>query len=203
LVYSKGLDSLAIMTFWLTLPVVAALLIMSIFGYVAVYWRRVPMVYRALNRVASASAVAGILLSLPIMHWIGASPSGASASSEWQHIREAVEGVCPSDGVPAPEVSKALVLTDEHHAGEPNWASSGQQAELCKEGGPLLSDSQICVETFIARHALGLDLKYGDHRSLIPCEEVAEFCDSGALDKASTLCTRAYRTRNARLGAGT
>jgi hypothetical protein len=94
------------------------------------------------------------------------------------------------------------VLADEDHAGDPNWASSEQQAELCKES-PLLSDSQICVETFIARHALGFDLKYGDHRSLIPCEEVAEFCDNGALDKASKLCAIAYRTRNARLGAGT
>jgi hypothetical protein len=186
---------------WLALPVIDVLLIASIFGYVAVYWRRAPRVYRALNWVASAGVVAGILLSLPITHWIGASPSSADASG-WQHIREAVRGDCPSTGVPAPEVGKALVLMDEHHAGDPNWASSAQQAELCREGS-LLTESQICVETFIARHALGLDLKYGDHRSLIPCEEVAEFCDSGALDKASTLCTRAYRTRNARLGAGT
>jgi hypothetical protein len=189
---------------WLALPVISVLLIGSIFAYVVLYWRRVPRVYRALNWVAFASAVAGILLSLPIMHWIGAavmSSSSDGASSGWQHIRDTMEGVCPSDGVLSSEVGKALVLTDEHHAGDPNWASSEQQAELCKDGP--LSDSQICVETFIARHAVGLDLKYGDHRSLISCEEVAEFCDSGALDRASTLCTRAYRTRNARLGAGT
>lgn len=186
---------------WLALPVISVLLIGCIIGYGAVYWRRAPKVYRALNWVAFVSALAGILLSLPIAHWIG-SPSSAGASSGWQGIREAVEGACPTGGVPAPEVGKALVLTDERHAGDPNWASSAQQAEFCKVGS-LFGDTQICVETFIARHALGLDLKYGDHRSLIPCEEVAEFCDNGALDKASTLCTRAYKTRNARLGAGT
>lgn len=36
----------------------------------------------------------------------------------------------------------------------------------------------------------------------IPSEEVAEFCDNGALDKTGTLCAKAYRTRNVRLGAG-
>jgi len=66
--------------------------------------------------------------------------------------------------------------------------------------GILSMDLQLCRETFILRHALGLDREFGDQRSVIPCEEVAEFCDGGALIKDSSLCREVYRTRHLRLG---
>lgn len=154
-----------------------------------------------MNWVVSASLMAGFLLAVPMVHWAGLffSPSSAQgASSAFGHLRDEIEGACPAAGVPALEVGKALVFADEHHAGDPNWVSNEAQAELCKESAALMG-SQLCVATFVARHILGKDLQYGDHRSLIPCEEVAEFCDNGALDKGASLCKEAYRTRNVML----
>src|SRR5271155_1497740 len=163
------------MSFWLALSVMGVLLIGSIFGYVALRWRRAPKVYRAMNRMVYASAAAGILLGLPVMHWLGSAPSSSSsagAGSGWERVRDAIAGVCPSGGFPATEVGKYLVLADEHHSGDPLWISTAAQADLCRDD-EALKTSQLCVSTFIARHALGLDMDYGDHRSLIPCEEVA------------------------------
>lgn len=192
------------MNYWLVLGVVGVLGMAGAFMYAAFGWRRAPKVRRAMTWLVAASATAAFLLALPLAHWLGVlfpTSPGADAGSSWARLRAAVEGTCPSDGVPAAEVGKALVLADERHAGDPNWTSTAEQAELCDEP-PLDADSIMCKETFIARHALGLDMAKGDRRGRIPCEEIAEFCDGGALAKDSSLCKQAYRTRNARLGGG-
>lgn len=189
------------MSFWTVQFALGLLVISSVFSYAALKWRSAPKVFRAMNWVVSFTLVAGFLLAIPITHWAGLLffPSPAQgASSAFGRLRDEIEGECPADGVSASEVGKALVLADEHHAGDANWVSNEEQAELCKESVALTS-SQLCVATFLARHALGKDLQYGDHRSSIPCEEVAEFCDNGALDKDASLCKEAYRTRNATL----
>jgi hypothetical protein len=188
-------------SFWIVQFTLGLLLISGVFGYTALKWRSAPKVFRAMNWVVSATLVAGFLLAVPTAHWARllffASPA-QGASSAFGRLRDEIEGACPSDGVSASEVGKALVLADENHAGDPNWVSNEAQAELCKESAALMV-SQLCAATFVARHVLGKDLQYGDHRSLIPCDEVAEFCDNGALDKNSSLCKEAYRTRNATL----
>jgi len=180
------------------------LLVGGTLGYAAFRWRRAPKIYRAMNWTVLVSAFAGLLMTLSLSHWVemlDRSPSTSGEGSTLGHFRDAIEGVCPTAGFAADAVGKQLVLADEHHASDPNWISNATQAELCRTGS-VEDSSLLCVETFIARHALGLDLGVGDHRSLIPCEEVAEFCDNGALEKDSTLCKRAYRTRNARLRTG-
>jgi len=152
----------------------------------------------------SASAVAGVLLTLSFEHWIVPSSGLRRARAEdpvWNTLATLIRGTCPPAGIPANQVGKEMILADEHHSGEANWISNSEQAEFCKNAG-LPSDTQLCTATFIARHALGLDLDVGDRRSLIPCEEVAEFCDMGALEKASSLCKMAYQSRNAKLGSG-
>jgi hypothetical protein len=193
------------MSVWLVLLLAGVLLLGGTLAYAAFKWRRAPKVYRAMNWMVAMSTMAGLMLAVSLTHWAGMLPWSSSSKGEgstWGHFRDAIEGECPAAGVPAREVGKDLVLADEQHASDPNWVSNQTQAELC-ETGLEGTGSQLCVETFIARHALGLDLTHGDHRTFIPCEEVAEFCDNHALDKDSTLCKRAYRTRNARLSGGT
>jgi len=189
---------------WLAISLAGVLLLIVTLGYAAIRWRRAPKVYRAMNWVVSVSAVAGVLLTLSFEHWIVPSLWPASSKGEGsslEHLGDLIRGTCPPAGVPANQVGKEMILADEHHSGEANWISNQEQAEFCKKVDPG-PDTQLCTATFMARHALGLDLDLGDHRSLIPCEEVAEFCDNGALEKASSLCKMAYQSRNAKLGSG-
>lgn len=186
--------------YWLSLCVFGVVIVCGIFLYSAVRWRKAPRVFRAMNWVAAVSVFSGVLIALPLEHWLGPifePSSGGNAHSTWSRVKSAIEGTCPPAGVPATEVGKALVLADEQHAGDEDWNDT--LFDACKDG-VLKWTGPTCVQASLARHALGRDLKYGDHRSLIPCEEVAEFCDDGALDKNSALCKEAYRTRNAKLG---
>jgi hypothetical protein len=98
--------------------------------------------------------------------------------------------------VPASEVGKAIVETDEKHAGDELRIPSASMAGLCNEGMPDTM-SEACRVTYLARHALGKDLDRGPHESSISLSDVADFCDSGAIDKSFELCKRAYAARNA------
>ena len=53
-----------------------------------------------------------------------------------------------------------------------------------------------CWAAFLAMHALGKDLDRGPHDESIDLEEVADICETGAVEKDSSLCQRAFTARN-------
>jgi hypothetical protein len=48
-------------------------------------------------------------------------------------------------------------------------------------------------------HALGKDIDKGPHEEFIEPDEVADICGTGALEKDSSLCQRAFAARNAKM----
>jgi hypothetical protein len=177
---------------WTVAALVAAALVLGSAIYIGVRWNRAPAALHALISVAGVCFVAGLLGGLSIFDFVAGQPM--SASSRRTSSPPASSAALGS--VPALEVGKAIVETDEKHAGDPNWASSAESAELCNEGA-LVANSLLCRVTYLARHALGKDLNRGPHKTSISLSDVADFCDSGDIDKGSDLCRRAYAARNA------
>jgi hypothetical protein len=167
-------------------PLLAAVLVFGVAVYVWVRWRRAPAALRAMGKVAGVCFVAGFLVGAWGLHVAGsrlpskaaAAPSGAAGS------------------VPASEVGKAIVETDEKHAGATMWVPSSSMAQLCNGDVPE-AISTPCRVAYLARHALGKDLDHGPHDSSVSLSDVADFCDSGAIDKGFALCERAYAVRHA------
>lgn len=169
----------------------AALLILGVVTYIAIRWRRAPSALRAMSKVAGVCFIAGFLAGAWALHTAGlrltsgAAPSGSSPSTS-----------SATGSVPASEVGKAIVETDEKHAGDESRIPSASMAGLCNEGMPDTM-SEACRVTYLARHALGKDLDRGPHESSVPLSDVADFCDSGAIDKSFVLCKQAYLARTA------
>jgi hypothetical protein len=177
---------------WAAPVLSAAILVLGVAVYVAVRWRRAPAAFRAMGKVAGLCFVAGFLAGAWALHAAGSRlPSKAAASSSSPSAASASAG-----SVSASEVGKAIVETDEKHAGDTMWVSSAATAELCNKG---LSeaDTTLCRVAYLARHAIGKDLDRGSHDSSVSLSEVADFCDSGTIDKSFPLCERAYAVRHA------
>lgn len=179
---------------WYWLATGALALAGAISVYILVAWRHAPRASKAMKWVAVGSLVTGVL-------------TGFLFDQVLRQMREkgvndpfGVSGVnpCSPDGLPAADLGKAIVLTDQQHAGDPNWVSIGTMSSLC---GPdwKPGDDQPCQAVFLARHALGLDLTKGDVRKCIPYEEVAELCTGGDVAKESSFCKQAFDFQRRRM----
>lgn len=133
-------------------PVIAAALVLGSAIYVQVRWRRAPVALRAIGSVGGICFVAGFLVGVWAFHIADNRPV--------HHSGETSESALLGDSVPALEVGKEIVNTDEKHAGDSDWASCAATAELCNEGG-LPPDAQLCRIAYLGRHAEGKDLERG------------------------------------------
>jgi hypothetical protein len=193
---------------WNIAAVTAAALVLVVAIYVVAKWRRAPAAFRAIGAVAGICFVAGFLVGIWGLHLASAwyfPPSGPSRSS-------ALAG-----SVSALEVGKAIIKTDEKHAGEPMWMPSSSAAEMCKHSlvkglvdkglidkglinkGPLDDNSPLCRIAYLARHAEGQDLDRGPKGDSVSLSDVADFCDAGTIDKSFDICKEAYDARHTAL----
>lgn len=167
----------------------AALIALGIAVYALLRWRAAPAAFRAIVTVSALGFAAGVLASLAVAQlW-----SGGSFIPAWSGGK-----------VPALEVGKAIVLTNEKHAGDPLWMPISEVAKECREApgaAPTLFEKTgvECRAAYLAMHALGKDLDSGPHEELIDLEEVADICETGAVEKDSSLCRRAFAARNAKM----
>jgi hypothetical protein len=167
----------------------AAVLVVGVAVYLGVRWRRAPAALRAMVNIASVCFIAGFLVGAWALHVAGSRvPSNAAASPSAPSTA--------AGSVPASEVGKAIVETDEKHASDTMRIPSASIVKLCNEGA---SDflTTPCRVAYLARHAFGKDLDRGPHDSPVALSDVAEFCDSGAIDKGFDLCKQAYALRHA------
>ena len=99
---------------------------------------------------------------------------------------------CSPDGVPANDLGKAIVLTNQKIGGD-------ILAGVCGPDSILKDNMHACESHFLARHALGYDLADGDTRKCIPYEEVAELCSNGNPPTDSSFCQQAFDFQRRRL----
>jgi hypothetical protein len=113
----------------------------AISAYVFVAWRHAPRASRAMKWVAVASLATGIL-------------TGVSADQIMRQLSLRVvsnpfnlsnANLCSPEGFPAADLGKAIVLTNQKHAGDPNWVDPMSFSSLCSLG-PVASDDQLCEE---------------------------------------------------------
>ena len=175
------------LTPWGGLAFVAALLVLGVTVYVLVRWKRAPAAFRAMNTIAGVCFIAGLFAGLSSSHFINGRGLGVPSWSR-----------STSDSVPASEVGRAIVETDEKHAGDALWMSSASSAELCR-GEYMDQNSLNCRITYLTRHAEGEDLDRGSHAESVSLTDVADICDEGAIDKDSDLCKEAYTIRHAKM----
>jgi hypothetical protein len=174
-------------TTWYAFGIAALALAGVAIVYIVAAWRKAPRAYRAMKWVAAASLAAGVFVGILTDQAArrvaerGVDYSfGAWGSNE-----------CSPDGLPAATVGKAIVLTNQQHAGNPLWVDPSTVAPLCDAG--IGADHNVpCEIYFLDRHALGLDLTRGDTRKCIPYEEVAEICADGEWPKGEPLCEQAF-----------
>jgi len=167
----------------------AALIALGIAVYAVLRWRAAPAAFRAIVTVSVLGFAAGVLVSLAVVQlWSGGSLISFASGGKVQAL----------------EVGKAIVLTNEKHAGDPLWMPISEVAKECREASgqpiPLFKETGVeCRAAYLAMHALGKDLDKGPHEELIDLEEVADICETGAVEKDSSLCRRAFAARNARM----
>ena len=195
---------------WMIASALAALAAATV--YVRVRWRRAPAAFRAMSMLGIVFVLAGILIGYGASHLL----SAISINAPWKASRDSPPDPVVTDGrVPALDVGKSIVLTDEKHSGEPTWVSkSDTVAAMCanridieeglkklggslSEGGGKLSSE--CVGVYLARHALGKDLDRGPKDASIALEDVAEMCDGGQIEKEWPVCVDAYAARHAKM----
>lgn len=97
-----------------------------------------------------------------------------------------------ADGVAAAQVGEALIETDSKHAGEHLWIRLDSIAEVCDAGG-FPSDSLLCREAYLGRHAQGRDLDRGPRDQTIQETEIAELCSRGMIERTFELCSKVRR----------
>lgn len=169
--------------------IAAAGIVLGVAGYVFFRWRRAPAAFRAMIAVGGASFLAGVLAAMAGYKVVGNFPSGPLGARTGK--------------VRAVEVGKAVLLTDEKHAGESMWVSSAEDARLCDQinmlGGATEVRSPSCRAAYLAEHALGKELDHGPHDEWLSLDDVADLCNDGVIDKGFPLCAKAYAARHARM----
>lgn len=195
------------MSLWGCLPLAAAAVMAAVAIYLFARWRRAPTALRAMGAVAGICFAAGFFAGL----W-----AFRVAEPEVSKLRidgfPGFAGSAHAGSVSAKEVGRAIVDTDERHAGDPLWLSSARMAEICNKQArmskalgtppgliPLTGDSEDCRVAYLARHAIGEDLDHGPHKTWITLSEVADICDEGKIYKSSHICAQAYAARNAQM----
>jgi hypothetical protein len=87
-----------------------------IFVYIAVACRKAPRAARAMKWITAASLATGILMGLITdRFWKQQTDDGGLASFDIH------ANPCSLDDFPATSIRKAIVLTNQQHAGDPNW----------------------------------------------------------------------------------
>ncbi len=177
---------------WLAVSelIAATLIALAVAAYVVLRWRAAPAAFRAIIVVSLLGVAAGAVATLGVVQLF----SGGFV-------------VFPdvSDGeVQALDVGKAIILTNETHAGDPLWMPISDVAKYCRatpgQLPPMLKETGVeCRAAYLAMHALGKDLDRGPHEQWIDLEEVADICETGAVEKGSSLCRRAFAARNAKM----
>jgi hypothetical protein len=167
--------------------IAASLITLGIVFYAVFRWRAAPAAFRAILAVSLSGFAAGAVASLAVVQLWSGSPLVLGATG---------------GRVQALEVGKAIVLTNERHAGDPLWMPISAVERECREktGGPppLFKETSLeCRAAYLAMHALGKDLDKGPHEKWIDLEEIADICEAGAVEKDSSLCRRAFAARNA------
>lgn len=195
---------------WLyALAAAAIALATGIALYIVFSWRKAPRASRAMKWVAAASLSAGVMIGIlagRVVTQVAEKGGGAFGFSR--------DNPCSPDGVPANDLGKAIVLTNQKaFLGDMSARSCGPDSLAstmrrwvadgtmdAADARPLLEDDKhLCESYFLARHALGYDLTEGDTRKCIPYEEVAELCDGGKPPKDSSFCEQAYDFQRRRL----
>lgn len=176
-------------TTWYILGIAAAVLAVATFCYITIVWRKAPRASRAMRWVAAASLTTGVLIGMLADHAttdlagkVSGGPFGLWGANP-----------CAPDGLPAVELGKEIVLTNQQHAGDPNWVDMTAAGPLlCSVPGIKPEDDPECEAFFLGTHALGLSLNHGDTRKCIPYQEVAAICGDGSLPKDSAFCKQAF-----------
>jgi hypothetical protein len=182
-----------IMNATLLLASVLAALVVGIFAYTAIRWRRSPRVFKAMNYVAFLSLIAGIAIGalasraivkpVPAQTAHAASEPTAPAAIQSRERESAV-------GIPVGDVSKALVGTQLKHLMDGEAQSWSSVAKDCRLG---LTDphSLRCEAAFIYDDPHGIQGEWKDHTEMVPYAVVMKFCDAGWADKDSKVCAAA------------
>ncbi len=164
------------------------------FAYVAIRWRKAPAAFKAMNYVAIASLVAGVVIGASVMRALFGPTSlrehRASEPGEGGDDASGASGT--SAGVPASDVASELYFyaikhlrgSESERAKRIDWLSV---AEDCRLG---LADSHSlrCKAA-----SIGAEFPYSESSGSIPYDEVMQFCGADFLDKASKVCIAAYR----------
>jgi hypothetical protein len=135
--------------------------------------------------IAAASLATGISMGFIADRLLRQRADGSLASID-THANP-----CSPDGFPATDIGKAIVLTNQQHAGDPDWIDPMGLASICPSE-TYSKDNSVCEAYFLASHALGLNVTKGDTRKCIPNEEVAELCAGSDIAKDSSLCKQAF-----------
>jgi hypothetical protein len=169
------------------LAAAAIALVTGIALYIAFSWRQAPRASRAMKWVAAASLSAGVMIGIlagRVVTQVAETGGGA-----FGFLRD---NPCSPDGVPANDLGKAIVLTNQKIGGD-------ILAGVCGPDSILKDNMHACESHFLARHALGYDLADGDTRKCIPYEEVAELCSNGNPPTDSSFCQQAFDFQRRRL----
>ena len=164
----------------------AVLITLGLALYAVLCWRAAPAAFHAIVVVALLSFATGAVAALGIEGLL----RGVSLAPGF------LGGGGKADAL---TVGKAIILTDEKHSGDTFWEPISEVAKTCREGLLLKDDSIECHAAYLAMHALGKDLDRGPREKEIEPDEIAEICGTGALEKDSSLCQRAFAARNAKM----
>ena len=165
-------------------------------AYVRVRWMGAPAAFRAMSKVGIVCVLAGILIGYGANHLLA-----VSIKPPWKSAGESPPDPTVTEGkVPALDVGKSIVLTDEKHSGDPMWTPSSTLLELCpSEGKHGEKLSSGCLGAYLGRHALGKDLDRGPKDTSVALDDVAELCDNGEIEKDWPVCVDAYTARHAKM----
>jgi hypothetical protein len=160
---------------------VALLIAVALALYARLRWKHAPTAYRAILIASAGGLAAGILIGLWVAYRSGELPVVNLGSRR--------------ETVPSVEVGRAVLRTDEQHAGDANWVPSVLAAEMC-DSMILEHDSAICRSAYLGRlAATGVRPGKWNVADAVPITEVADFCDLGAIYKDHALCREAYQAR--------
>lgn len=190
------------MNYWILLCISGVVLMCGSFAYSAIRWRRAPQAFRAMNYVAIASLMAGILLTLSLAHWVEPLVSASSegrAHTSWNHAKAAPESPrISATGKHAPARTSAggipfyAVYGARQPYGVPSSCKGATPFETWKsfDEGCMLGNhspaSLCCRVAHLFEHG-------GVQDRLISSREVAAFCGAGLLSKDSEVCKAALR----------
>jgi hypothetical protein len=162
----------------------------AIFVYIIVAWRKAPRASRAMKWIAAASLTTGILMGAVSDHILSGLAAGLRI---FPH-----NNPCSPDGLLASEIGRAIILTNQQHAGDPNWVDPMTIGSYCPSE-TYSSTDRVCEVYFLASHSLGYNLSKGETRKCIPNEDVAELCTGADIAKDSYWCHQAFDLQQQKL----